>query len=186
MGLPGRKGHTPRSICCTTRALASVHEVAFKGMHDPEKTPPAARPMPPTYRTKGVVQRSVNALLDELAPERTLTRGERVSVPIEQHRSPTGCVLQAADYALSVSWFDESREAPLGELHVIVWRGTVARRGATRHTKGAKIVSETILYPIEPPEGPCIWRAADGTRYDSIGLVAKCLSLLQEQASAVL
>ncbi len=138
------------------------------------------RPAPPTYKEKGAVQRSVNALLDELAPERAPPRGERVRVAVEQHRSPNGCVLQAEDCALSVSWFEESRGASLGELHVILWRGTVARRGATRHTKGATIISETILYPIEPPDGSYVWRAADGTRYDSMGLVAKCLALLQE------
>jgi hypothetical protein len=151
-------------------------------MHDPARNPASHRPAPPTSKEKGNVQRSVNALLDELAPERTLTRTERVPVPVERHRSPTGCVLQAADYAVTVSWFDESQGASLGELHVIVWNGTVARRGATRHTKGATVITETILYPIEPPEDGKIWRATDGARYDTIGLVAKVLSLIQEQA----
>ena len=150
-------------------------------MHDPAKTPASARPTPPTNKAKAAVQRLVNGLLDELAPERTLTRGERIPVQVEQHRSPSGCVLQAADYAVTVSWFDESKGASLGELHVIVWKGTVARRGATRHTKGATIISETVVHPIEPPEDGYVWRATDGTRYDSIGLTAKILSLIQEQ-----
>lgn len=152
-------------------------------MDDPLKAPASPRPTPPTNKAKAAVQRLVNAVLDELAPERTLTRSERVPVAVEQHRSPTGCVLQAADYAVSVSWFDESKGETLGELHVIVWRGTVARRGATRHTKGATIISETVLHPIEPPEEGKVWRATDGTRYDSIGLVAKILSLIQELAT---
>ena len=150
-------------------------------MHDPGKSQASTRPVPPSNKAKAAVQRLVNGLLDELAPERTLTRGERIPVQVEQHRSPTGCVLQAADYAVSVSWFDESKGASLGELHVIVWRGTVARRGATRHTKGATIISETVVHPIEPPEDGYVWRATDGTRYDSIGLTAKILSLIQEQ-----
>ena len=150
-------------------------------MDEPAKTPNPPRPAPPTSKAKGAVQRLVNALLDELAPTRTLTRTERVPVPVEQHRSPNGCVLQAADYAVTVSWFDDANGPSLGELHVIVWRGTVARRGATRHTKGATIISETVLYPIEPPEDSKVWRATDGTRYDTIGLIAKILSLVQEQ-----
>ena len=154
-------------------------------MNDPGKTPASARPTPPTNKAKLAVQRLVNTLLDELAPEKTLTRGERVPLAVEQHRSPTGCVLQAADYAVSVSWFDESKGETLGELHIIVWRGTVARRGATRHTKGATIISELILHPIESPEGEFSWRATDGTQYDSIGLVAKTLSLIEEQKSAL-
>ena len=153
-------------------------------MHDPAKSQASARPAPPSNKAKAAVQRLVNGLLDELAPERTLTRGERLPVQVEQHRSPTGCVLQAADFAVSVSWFDESKGATLGELHVIVWRGTVARRGATRHTKGATIISETVLHPIEPPEDEKVWVATDGTRYDSIGLTAKILSLIQEQTGA--
>jgi hypothetical protein len=140
----------------------------------------------PTYKEKGTVQRSVTALLDELAPERSLTRAERLPPTVEQHRSPHGCVLQGPGYAVSVSWFaDESRGATLGELHIMVWRGTVARRGATRHTKGATIVSEVTLTPIEPPQDGYLWRAGDGTRYNTESLVAKCLALLEEQARQV-
>ena len=127
------------------------------------------------------MHRAVTDLLDQLAPIRTLPRTERPPVPLERHRSPTGCVLQAANYAVTVSWFNEEKGGSFGELHVIVWRGTVARPGATRHTKGATIVSEIILYPIEPPEDGRVWRATDGTCYDSIGLVAKILSLADEQ-----
>ena len=150
-----------------------------------EPTNPGAQRSPaPTYKEKGSVQRSVIALLDELAPERALTRSERLPQTLEQHRSPTGCVLQAPNYALSISWFsEESKDAPLGELHIIVWRGTVARRGATSHTKGAKILSELILRPIEPPDSGKIWRGTDGKEYDTIGLVATCLALLEEQAA---
>lgn len=144
----------------------------------------AQRSPAPTYKEKGSVHRSVIALLDELAPERALTRSERLPQQLEQHRSPTGCVLQAPNYALSISWFaEESKNAPLGELHIIVWRGTVARRGATSHTKGAKILSELVLRPIEPPDSGKIWRDTDGKEYDTMGLVATCLALLEEQAA---
>jgi hypothetical protein len=91
-------------------------------------------------------------------------------------------VLQAADAAVSVSWFAEpAKAATLGELHVVVWRGTVARRGATRNKKGATIVAEFVLHPVEPPVDDCLWQTADGTRYDTAALAAKCLSLLEDQ-----
>src|ERR1043166_8515023 len=99
---------------------------------DPTAPPWSASP---TVKQKNAVQRAVTALLDELAPERVVTRGERIRGAIEQHRTPSGCVLQAATAALSVSWFaeeDASAPAALGELHVLVWRGVVSRRGATR------------------------------------------------------
>jgi hypothetical protein len=153
------------------------------GMSDSSKPPTTQRKPAPTYKEMGAVQRSVTALLDELAPERSLTRAERIPEAVEAQRSPNGCVLQGPGYALSLSWFgDESKGATLGELHIMVWSGTVARRGATRHTKGAKLVSELTLKPIEPPEGGNIWRATDGVEYSTELLVAKCFEMLREQA----
>jgi hypothetical protein len=140
--------------------------------------------MSPNSRARNAVQRSVTALLDELAPERVLTRVERLAGPVEQHRTPTGCVLQAASCAVSVSWFAEtSKEGSLGELHVLVWRGKVARRGAPGKGggKNAAVVAELVLRPIEPPADELSWQAADGTRYDTASLAAKCLALLEAQ-----
>jgi len=136
----------------------------------------------PTAKARNAVQRSVTALLDELAPDRVLKRIERAPGSIEQYRTPTGCILQAAGAAVSVSWFAEAtKDAALGELRVIVWRGTVTRRGGPRIPKGATIVADIVLRPIEPPEAECLWRAADGTQYNTAGLAAKCLALLEEQ-----
>ena len=135
-----------------------------------------------TAKARNAVQRSVTALLDELAPERVLKRVEKLPGTIEQHRTPTGCVLQAAEAAVSVSWFaDGSTDVALGELHVVVWRGTVQRRGAPPSRKGATIVSELVLRPIEPPAGDDVWQGTDGARYDTASLAAKCTALLQEQ-----
>lgn len=129
------------------------------------------------------MQRSVTALLDELAPERVLTRGERIRLPIEQHRTPAGCVLQAATAAVSVSWFPEAApDAALGELRVIVWRGTVSRRGSRRES--ATMVKEVVLHPLERPPEDCLWRATDGTEYDTSALAAYCIALLEDQMRA--
>ena len=136
----------------------------------------------PSAKTKNVVQRSVTALLDELAPERVLKRVERLQGEIEQYRTPSGCILQAADCAVSVSWFaDGTSESALGELHILVWRGKVARRGTPRSAKNATLVSEFVLYPIEPAVDDFLWRATDGTRYDTASLAAQCLTLLEAQ-----
>ena len=136
-------------------------------------------------KAKTAVQRSVTALLDELAPERVLKRVERLPGPVEQHRTPTGCVLQAAQAAVSVSWFSDSADdAVLGELRVIAWRGTVTRRGAPPTRRRATLVSELVLHPIQPPADECLWQATDGTQYDTASLAAKCLALLEEQIGA--
>lgn len=128
------------------------------------------------------MQRAVTALLDELAPERVLKRAERIHVPVEQHRTPTGCVLQAATAALTVSWFADARAGTtLGELHVIVWRGVVSRGGSTRRPEGATITKEVVLYPIDRTLDDSVWRDADGTEYDTAGLAAKCAALLEAQ-----
>jgi len=148
-------------------------------------TDPIARPWntSPSAKAKSAVQRSVTQLLDELAPERVLKRVGEVEGAIEQHRTPNGCVLQAADCAVSVSWFaDPTKEAVLGELHVVIWRGKVTRRGATRGApKSATIVADLVLRPIEPPADDCVWEATDGGRYDTASLAAKCLALLEAQ-----
>ncbi|MEO8192915.1 MAG: hypothetical protein ABI681_03620 [Gemmatimonadales bacterium] len=139
----------------------------------------------PSAKDKNAVQRAVTALLDELAPERVLKRGEKIRVPVEQHRTPSGCVLQGADAAVSVSWFVSTRsEAGLGELHIIVWRGTVSRGGSSPNREGATIVKELVLQPIDRPTDDCVWRATNGTEYDSAGLAAHCTALLAEQMRA--
>ncbi len=136
----------------------------------------------PSAKTRNTVQRSVTALLDALAPERVLKRVEHLEGAVEQHRTPTGCLLQAAACAVSVSWFAEAtKDAALGELHILVWRGKVARRGTPRSPKNATLVAELVLRPIEPPANDCIWQATDGTRYYTASLAAHVLSLLEAQ-----
>jgi hypothetical protein len=151
-------------------------------MTESNEGPGAPRNSAPTYKARNAVQRSVTALLDELAPERVLRRIEELPGPVEQHRTPNGCVLQAANCAVSVSWFpEETRGGQMGELHVLVWSGTVARRGATSERKGAKMLTEYVLRPIVPPVGDCLWRATDGSEYDPAALAVKCLAMLQDE-----
>lgn len=133
-------------------------------------------------KTKNAVQRSVTALLDELAPERVLKRIDSPAADVEQHRTPTGCVLQAPSAALTVSWFaDASPQSPLGELNIVVWKGTVTRRGARQARKGAEMIQTLVFRPIEPPEDDCVWQGDDGARYNAASIAAHCLALLQEQ-----
>ena len=137
---------------------------------------------PPTVKERNAVQRSVDRLLDELAPERAPARSGRLPVAIERHRTPTGCVLQAPAAAVSVSWFpDAANDATLGELQVVVWRGVVTRRGTAPRAESAAVVRELALRPVERPANDCVWRAADGTLYDTDALAAHCLALLEEQ-----
>ena len=139
----------------------------------------------PAAKVRTAIQRSVTQLLDELAPERVLGKVTHPEGGIEQHRTPTGCVLQAADCAVSVSWFPETNKAnELGELQVLVWRGKVTRRGSRPPPKGATVVAEMVLRPIEPPTDECLWQAGDGSRYDTASLAAKCIALLDAQISA--
>jgi hypothetical protein len=136
----------------------------------------------PSAKARNAVQRSVTALLDELAPERVLKRVEHIPGDVEQHRTPSGCVLQAAQCAVSVSWFaDATKDAVLGELHILVWRGKVARRGSPKSPKNATLITELVLRPLEPPAEDLLWEATDGTRFNTTSLAAHCLSLLEAQ-----
>jgi hypothetical protein len=149
-------------------------------MNEPDDVVGPSWRAPTSAKAKNAVQRTVTALLDELAPERVLTRSEQLRAPVEQHRTPTGCVLQAATAAVSVSWF-AGDDPVLGELRVVVWRGIVSRRGSPKRREGATVVSEMALQPIERPSNECAWRATDGSEYDSAALAALCTRLLDEQ-----
>jgi hypothetical protein len=137
---------------------------------------------PPTPKERNAVQRAVTMLLDVLAPERATTRAPRAPVPVEQHRTPNGCILQAPTAALSVSWFpDGSSVSAIGELQVVVWHGIASRRGSTPRREGATVVRELTVRPLDHPTDAAIWRMDDGTTYDTEGLAAYCLNLLKEQ-----
>lgn len=139
----------------------------------------------PSAKEKNAVQRSVTALLDALAPEKVLKRGEQIRVPIEEHRKPGGCVLQAPTAAVSVSWFaDSGNDKALGELHIVAWRGVLTRRGAPPRREAARQVSEYVLHPIERPTNELVWRATDGTEYDTVSLAAYCIALLEKELDA--
>jgi hypothetical protein len=140
---------------------------------------------PPSSKVKNAVQRAVTALLDELAPERVLKRSEALHVPVEQHRTPTGCVLQAPKAAVSVSWFTGGGNDPvLGELRIVVWKGVVSRRGSPKQRVGATMIRELVLHPVEHPSAGCVWRVTDGTEYDTSALAALCARLLDQQVAA--
>jgi hypothetical protein len=149
---------------------------------DDSPTSPIDRSAPLTAKDRSGAQRAVNQLLDELAPERTIRRAERAPVPVEQYRTPNGCVLQASDTALSVSWFADSPDGGrLGELHVLVWHGIVSRRGSPSQREGASMVREEVFHPIERSQDACAWRGADGTTYDNDALVAHSLAMLERE-----
>jgi hypothetical protein len=136
----------------------------------------------PTSKEKNAVQREVTRLLDELAPERATTRGDRIPTAVQQHRTPNGCILQATDAALSVSWYaDAADDTRLGELQVVQWRGVVSRRGAAQRPDAATVVRQQVMHPIENPGEGAFWRADDGALYDTAQLTAHCLALLNEQ-----
>ena len=136
----------------------------------------------PTAKERNALQREVVALLDELAPEKVLTRGEPLRLPVEQHRTPEGCVLQAPTAALSVSWFAAGGgNRSLGELRIIVWRGVVSRRGSRARRDSAHVVRELVFQPIERPTSAKVWRDASGEEYDTASLASMCLTLLKEQ-----
>ena len=137
---------------------------------------------PSNTKLKSAIQRAVTALLDDLAPERGLKQTEGPRGTIEQHRTPTGCVLQAEKAAVSVSWFAGAGNDPvLGELRVIVWRGVVSRRGAPKRREGATVVSEMVVYPVEDGSTDRVWRSGDGAKYSTAALAAACTKLLNQQ-----
>jgi hypothetical protein len=85
-----------------------------------------------------------------------------------------------------VSWFpDSGQDAKEGELHIVVWKGTVTRRGGTsKKPKAATLVEELVLNPMERTLTDCVWRGKDGKEYDTAALTARCLELLEKQLAS--
>ena len=135
---------------------------------------------PPTVKERNAVQQEVSRLFDVLAPERAAHRMGAKTNEIDRHRTPRGCVLQAAVGAVSVSWFPDSAQgADLGELQVVAWRGTVSRPGSSQRASGAKVEEQMVLRPADSPMGGMVWRAADGTTFSTDSLAAHCATLLE-------
>jgi hypothetical protein len=139
---------------------------------------------PPTIKERNAVQQEVGRLLDAFAPERAAHRmGAKEAV--ERHRTPRGCILQAATGAVSVSWFPDSAQgAELGELQVMGWRGTVSRPGSSQRASGAQVVDELVLRPVENRGGSLVWRTTEGTTYTTDALVARANELLERWTKA--
>src|SRR4051812_30372316 len=139
----------------------------------------------PSAKAKNAVQRSVTALLDELAPEKVVRRIDQPVGAVEQHRTHERCILQAENAALTVSWFAAAgKDEDFGELHVLVWDGIVKHRGKQKRGRRATLVSEMILRPDKPSEEIAAWQAENGERYNTEELAAKCAALLQAQVEA--
>lgn len=155
-------------------------------MADASESRNAAWSGPTTAKGKNAVLRSVKSLLDLLAPERATSRSERAPVRIEPYRTPSGCVLQAPTAALSVAWFPGAAStSDLGQLHVVLWRGVVTRRGDGVPRESASVLREWTLRPLDVSSDVPRWRAdGDGAEYDIQGLADHCLALLDEQVQA--
>ncbi len=155
-------------------------------MDDTNSTDSGARwSAPPTIKARTAVQRSVDRLLDILAPERAAGRIDRTPTAVDRHRTPRGCILQAPAGAVTVSWFaDAANDAALGELQIMAWRGLISRPGSVDRNEGASVVRELVLLPIDRSTDEWVWRAADGTVYDTESLAAFCTALLDEQLAS--
>ena len=138
---------------------------------------------PTTAKMRNAAQQEVNRLLDALAPERTAPRRVASDGDVERHRTPRGCILQAAAGAVSVSWFADSPQGnELGEVQVVAWRGKVSRPGSSERVDGAKVIEQLVLRPVDQLGGMG-WRAEDGTIYSTKSLVAHCLDLLDARSA---
>lgn len=114
------------------------------------------------------------------------TSGERLDVRV----SPDRCVVQLGSAALTLGWLRHTTDAvDLGQLLVIVWRGTIAQRGAysaERPTHAAanppKPLWEEAFVASGRDEASWLWRpaTADIGGYSSPELADRCLDRLRD------
>src|SRR3954469_3797076 len=118
----------------------------------------------PTSKERNAMQREVTRLLDDLAPENSNPRSSKPAEPIQQHRLPNGCILQADAAALSVTWYAQADDQDrVGELQIVLWQGVVSRRGASQPKQPAEVIRQEVVNPIESPVDESVWRSRDGT-----------------------
>ena len=128
------------------------------------------------------MEREVMRLLELLAPEPSATRDRKPVPDIQQHRTPNGCILQASDAALSVTWYSEADDQDrVGELQIVLWRGVVSRRGSIKTGAPPVLIRQEVLNPLERPIEDAVWSSRDGTTYTTPDLAALWLRLLDEQ-----
>jgi hypothetical protein len=135
----------------------------------------------PSAKQRLAVQREVSRLLDDLAPTRPAPRVPVPHAAVAAHRAPGRCVLQAAQGAVSVSWFPAHvTDDALGEMQVVEWRGVVSIPGSAQRAVGVAVAVDTfVLLPVEVAASQWEWRTADGGRaYATAALAAYCRGLL--------
>ena len=156
-------------------------------MEDTISVTGSLRAKAPTAKEKSAIQRSVTELLDTLAPHRVVKRSDPEPRAIEPYRTPAGCVLQADDAALSVSWFADTRGSDgAGELQISVWRGVVSRGGSSyRRPAKATVVLEETARPLQSSLTGAVWRNDSGIEFDTAALAAHCMDLLNQQIKAL-
>jgi hypothetical protein len=148
-------------------------------MEEESEAPSGLPAAAPTVKARNAVQQEVSRLLDALAPERAAHRMGVKANDVERFRTPRGCVLQAKDGAVTVSWFPDSAQgAELGELQIVRWRGVVSHPGSSKRTAGAQAEEEMALRPIDKT-GEMQWRATDGTTFSTEALAMHCAAMLE-------
>ena len=105
-------------------------------------------------------------------------------------QSPDRCIVQLGPVALTLAWLRSTHDSvAMGELLVIVWRGSVAprnrhepeRRAAGPAPLGATQLWEQVLTPVGDSEANWGWqpRGAEGERCSSTELAVRCLDQLR-------
>jgi hypothetical protein len=155
----------------------------------PAPSAPLAWAERPTVAQRTSAQQAVARLFELLVPQKPPTRRDDPEAATLRHRSPTGCILQGAERAVSVSWFADSvHDLTLGELQLVTWRGQVARPGAARKPGAGEVASPLSQEAFTPVDGGAgrgwIWRDAAGVTYDAAALAARCESLLGDGRAA--
>jgi hypothetical protein len=143
-----------------------------------------------SHRAVSVCAREIGRLADAIADAAAQFASANGHEPPALRRMPDRCIVQLGPVALTVAWLRHGTDSPAaGELLAIVWRGTVAVRGAGSPERAVRRdpaeipveLWEQSFVPSAASEATWHWHPESRTRegFASPELAAFCVQQLE-------
>lgn len=143
-----------------------------------------------SHRALSACTRELARLTEMLCRGAATLREDLGVEKLDVRLTPDRCVVQLGPVALTIAWLRSTLGTPEnGELLVIVWRGSVAQRGAYHPARAgsppmvrtASVLSERTYTAAAADEASWVWRTPGEARdLTSAALAEQCVEQLRD------